>query len=78
MSSPGTIHRTSRVAGTLRAMASRVVKRSRPSLPILLVSGYANVDEVAPDLPRLSKPFKQTELAQALAQITRDRAASPS
>lgn len=64
--------------GMSGAQLARLVKRSHPGLPILLVSGYADVDEVAPDLPRLNKPFKQTELAQALAQIMSDRAASPS
>ena len=34
-----------------------------PSVPILLVSGYAEVDGVAPDLPRLTKPFRNAELA---------------
>jgi CheY-like chemotaxis protein len=64
--------------GMSGAQLARLVKRSHPGLPILLVSGYADVDEVAPDLPRLSKPFKQTELAQALAQIMSDSTASPS
>ncbi|WP_231478079.1 ATP-binding protein [Sphingomonas sp. UNC305MFCol5.2] len=62
--------------GMSGAQLARLVKQSRPGLPILLVSGYADVDDVAPDLPRLNKPFKQTELAQALAQIMRDDEAS--
>jgi YesN/AraC family two-component response regulator len=41
-----------------------------PDLPVILASGYA---EVAPsvriDLPRLSKPFSQGELADELARI---------
>lgn len=63
--------------GMSGAQLARLVKGSWPGLPILLVSGYADVDEVAPDLPRLSKPFKQIELAHALAQIMGDRATSP-
>lgn len=63
--------------GMSGAQLARLVKRSRPDLPILLVSGYAEVDDVAPDLPRLSKPFKQAELARALAQIVRDSPAAP-
>jgi CheY-like chemotaxis protein len=53
------------------------VRENRPDLPILLVSGYADVDGIAPNLPRLSKPFRQAELAQALAALLND-AAPPS
>jgi CheY-like chemotaxis protein/two-component sensor histidine kinase len=38
-------------------------------LPILIVSGYAEVDGIAPDLPRLTKPFRNAELAERLAQL---------
>jgi len=31
------------------------------------MSGYADVDGIAPDLPRLTKPFKVEELREALA-----------
>jgi CheY-like chemotaxis protein len=40
-----------------------------PGRPALVVSGYAKVDGIAPDLPRLSKPFRQGELARALAEL---------
>jgi PAS domain S-box-containing protein len=40
-----------------------------PALHILVVSGYADVDDIAPDLPRLAKPFRQAELAAALAGV---------
>ncbi len=40
-----------------------------PHLPVLVVSGYAEDDGVAADLPRLSKPFRAGELATALVQI---------
>jgi hypothetical protein len=33
------------------------------------VSGYADVDGIAADLPRLSKPFRLQELAAALADL---------
>jgi PAS domain S-box-containing protein len=48
---------------------ARQITRRRPGLPVLIVSGYADVDDLAPDLPRLSKPFRQYELGQALVAI---------
>ncbi|MEO9129979.1 MAG: ATP-binding protein, partial [Sphingomonas sp.] len=40
-----------------------------PGLPVLLISGFADVtDGDAGDIPRLAKPFRQSELAGALAQ----------
>jgi CheY-like chemotaxis protein len=44
--------------------------RSRwPDLPVLIVSGYAEADGVAPGLPRLTKPFRSAELAAILAAL---------
>ena len=45
------------------------IREMRPDLPILLVSGYAEVQGVAPDLPRLVKPFKKDELAASIAEL---------
>jgi CheY-like chemotaxis protein len=39
-------------------------------LPILIISGYAEVEGLAPDLPRLTKPFCNSELAERLADLT--------
>jgi CheY-like chemotaxis protein len=42
----------------------------RPDLQILLASGYAELpDGSTTDLPRLSKPFRQEELASLLRQV---------
>jgi len=41
----------------------------KPGLPSLVVSGYAEVDGIAPDLPRLTKPFRSDELGAAIASI---------
>jgi CheY-like chemotaxis protein len=49
----------------------RAVQSLRPDLPCLIVSGYAEEDGIAPDLPRLSKPFRSEELAAALRGIAR-------
>lgn len=44
--------------------------RSYPALPVLLVTGYANAAEDVPgDVPRLAKPFRQAELAQAVHRL---------
>jgi PAS domain S-box-containing protein len=48
---------------------AREVQAVRPDLPILIISGFAELDDVAPDLPRLMKPFRETELAAAVAGL---------
>ncbi len=50
---------------------AREVRNLAPELPVLIVSGYAEAEDVAPDLPRLSKPFRQPELAASIAAITK-------
>jgi CheY-like chemotaxis protein len=42
----------------------------RPSLPILLATGYADLPEGAQlDLPRLAKPYHQDQLRDRLDQL---------
>ncbi|TNC49604.1 PAS domain S-box protein [Rubellimicrobium rubrum] len=48
---------------------ARAVQALRPGLPILVVSGYAESEGLAPDLPRLAKPFRKDELAASLASL---------
>jgi CheY-like chemotaxis protein len=48
---------------------AREVQAIAPRMPILIISGYADLDEVAPDLPRLMKPFREAELAAALSTL---------
>jgi CheY-like chemotaxis protein len=45
------------------------IRTTRPGLPVLLVTGYAEAEGIAADIPRLAKPFRQKELARALAEI---------
>jgi CheY-like chemotaxis protein len=47
----------------------REVRRRCPSSQTLLISGFAEAEGVAPDLPRLTKPFKQADLASALQSL---------
>ena len=48
---------------------ARAVRGLRPDVPVLLVSGYAESEGVAADLPRLTKPFRKDELASSLSQL---------
>ncbi len=45
----------------------RAVRQQRPAIKVLIISGFADVDEIAPDLPRLAKPFRQADLGRELA-----------
>ena len=56
--------------GTTGAELAREVRTRRPALPTLIISGYADADAIAPDLPRLTKPFRQHELAAKIAELT--------
>jgi signal transduction histidine kinase/CheY-like chemotaxis protein len=57
------------MTGVELAAASRQV---RPSLPILLATGYADLPEGAQlDLPRLAKPYHQDQLRDRLDQLLR-------
>ncbi len=48
---------------------AREVRERRPGVPVLLVSGYAEVDGISPDLPRLTKPFRRADLAASVAAL---------
>jgi PAS domain S-box-containing protein len=51
---------------------ARAVRASRPQTRVLITSGYAEVDGLAPDVPRLAKPFRQADLAATLARLDAD------
>jgi signal transduction histidine kinase/CheY-like chemotaxis protein len=51
------------MSGAELVVAARAV---RPGIPVLLVTGYAGVESLAPDLPRLTKPFRRDELYVAI------------
>jgi PAS domain S-box-containing protein len=48
---------------------AQTLRQTFPHLPVLIVSGYAEVEGIAPGLPRLTKPFRSAELAAALSGI---------
>ncbi len=50
---------------------SAFMKRHTDLNDRLIVSGYAEVEGSAPDLPRLTKPFRNAKLAERLADLSR-------
>lgn len=48
---------------------AREAQARRPSLPVLIISGYADLEDVAPDLPRLMKPFLEAELGTSVSRL---------
>jgi CheY-like chemotaxis protein len=48
---------------------AREVQRRLPGVSALIISGYADVEGIAPDLPRLEKPFRRDDLADRLATL---------
>ena len=51
---------------------ARTLKQRRPTLPVIMATGYADLPRGQPDdldLPRLSKPFMQEDLVRVLAGL---------
>ena len=48
---------------------ARDLRSRQPDLPVLIISGYAQMDGIAPGFPRLTKPFRAAELAASLAGL---------
>jgi PAS domain S-box-containing protein len=48
---------------------ARHIRVEQPTVPILIVSGYAEAEGIASDLPRLTKPFRTAELALCIAAL---------
>jgi CheY-like chemotaxis protein len=46
-----------------------ILAAERPGLPVLIVSGYAELDGLPADLPRLTKPFRQADLADCIGRL---------
>jgi CheY-like chemotaxis protein len=64
-----TDHAMPRMTGT--ELAARI-RRKWPRLPVVLASGYADLPEdEQPELPRLSKPYRQADVAVLLAALDR-------
>ncbi|MEH3158847.1 MAG: PAS domain-containing protein [Sphingomonas taxi] len=48
---------------------ARRLRTIAPGVPALVISGYAEGEGLEPDLPRLTKPFRNAELARSLARL---------
>jgi CheY-like chemotaxis protein len=48
---------------------ARELQSRHPEMPVLIVSGYAEMDGIASGFARLTKPFRAAELAQSLAGL---------
>lgn len=60
-----------KMTGTQLAEA---IKGDRPNVPIILATGYADIeDKPGSALPRLSKPFTQQQLSEAVAQVIQSK-----
>jgi hypothetical protein len=65
---------TGGVAHDFNNLLTAAIRRERPSLPVLLATGYAEVrDGRSTDIPRLNKPFLQAHLDHAIAEVMRVR-----
>jgi PAS domain S-box-containing protein len=50
---------------------AHAVRERRPGTPILILSGFSEAEEITPDLHRLHKPFRQSDLSASLANLAR-------
>lgn len=48
---------------------ARTLRINQPDTKMLLVSGYAESEGIDSDMPRLTKPFRNSDLAEVLASI---------
>jgi signal transduction histidine kinase len=55
--------------GMSGAQLARKLSSEEPDLPVLIVSGYSEADEIELGLHRLSKPFRQAELAASVLAL---------
>jgi PAS domain S-box-containing protein len=55
--------------GMTGVQLAHAVQLLRPSTKVLIVSGFAEVEGIDPALPRLTKPFVQSDLAKAMADL---------
>jgi PAS domain S-box-containing protein len=64
--------------GITGAELAAIVRERWAGLPVLIVSGYSGARGISADIPRLTKPFRQSELQAILAGMMPARVAAPS
>ena len=52
--------------GTSGMELAQAIAQRHPRTSVLIISGYADLDQITSDVPRLAKPFRLAELADAL------------
>jgi FixJ family two-component response regulator len=53
---------------------ARRIRITRPELPVILVTGYADLPNgLDPSLPRLNKPYRQQELGDLITTLAADQ-----
>jgi len=53
------------------------IRRKWPELPVIIATGYAELPgELDPSVPRLSKPYRQQDLAGVVAQLIGEQPAA--
>jgi CheY-like chemotaxis protein len=50
---------------------ARDLRSFRPELPVLIISGYAEAEGIGSDINRLTKPFRNAELAASLSSLSK-------
>ncbi|MBV8185328.1 MAG: response regulator, partial [Hyphomicrobiales bacterium] len=54
---------------------AKLVRRKHPSMPVLLVTGYADLPASQRSvLPRLSKPYRQSQLRAEIERLLESKA----
>jgi YesN/AraC family two-component response regulator len=48
---------------------AHAVRARLPRTPVLIISGFAEAEGIASDLPRLTKPSRQAELAATVSGL---------
>jgi PAS domain S-box-containing protein len=48
---------------------ARILAARDKAVPVLIISGYAETEGMPPDLPRLTKPFRQADLYESIARL---------
>ncbi|BAV63880.1 PAS domain-containing sensor histidine kinase [Sphingobium cloacae] len=64
--------------GMTGAQLADVIEEKLPGLPVIIITGFAELPPHATSRPRLDKPFKQGALARIVGTISRRPAADPS
>jgi PAS domain S-box-containing protein len=63
--------------GMTGSQLADVIDMAHPGVPVLIITGFAELPDHASDRHRLDKPFRQADLARAVATVRASRSADP-